>query len=128
AARWLTDADIERIVFDGPSRGIDVGRRRRLFTGALRRAIEIRDRVCFHPSRDDPPYREQDDHVHEAAKGGPTTQGNGRLACAFHNRLRNQRPDPPPEDDPEPPDAPDPPDHPASEPDLPDDPGVPGDP
>ena len=23
--RWLTDADIERVVFDGPSRVIDVG-------------------------------------------------------------------------------------------------------
>ena len=30
----LTEADIERVVFDGPSRLLDVGVRRRLFTGA----------------------------------------------------------------------------------------------
>ena len=35
AARHLEDADVERIVFDGPSRVIDVGVRRRFFTGAL---------------------------------------------------------------------------------------------
>src|SRR5690606_16161676 len=41
AARWLTDADVERIVFDPPSRVIDVGTQRRFFRGALRRALEI---------------------------------------------------------------------------------------
>ena len=35
----LTEADIERIVFDSPSRVIDVGVRERFFTGALRRAL-----------------------------------------------------------------------------------------
>ena len=34
----LSQADVERIVFDGPSRVIDVGVRRRLFTGATRTA------------------------------------------------------------------------------------------
>ena len=29
----------------------------------------------------------------EASKGGLTTLENGRLGCAFHNRLRNTRPD-----------------------------------
>src|SRR5690606_31602111 len=40
--------DVERIVFDTPSRVIDVGARRRFFRGGLRRALEIRDRTCFH--------------------------------------------------------------------------------
>ncbi|MDP1807810.1 MAG: hypothetical protein Q8K72_21715, partial [Acidimicrobiales bacterium] len=89
AARHLTPADVERIVFDGPSRGIDVGAQRRFFRGALRRAIEIRDRTCFHPTCDENPQRPEIDHIHEAAKGGDTTQTNGRLGCAFHNRWRN---------------------------------------
>jgi hypothetical protein len=38
-ARWLTEADVERVVFESPSRVIDVGARRRFFRGALRRAI-----------------------------------------------------------------------------------------
>ncbi len=105
AAPWLTVADVERIVFDGPSRVIDVGVRRRFFAGALRRAIEVRDRTCYHPTCNEPPEHPQIDHIHEAAKGGPTTQDNGRLACAFHNRWRNHHPDPDPDD----PDDPDPP-------------------
>src|SRR3546814_13684331 len=34
AAKWLTAADVERIVFDGKSRVIDVGAQRRFFRGA----------------------------------------------------------------------------------------------
>jgi hypothetical protein len=93
AARWLTQADIERVVFDGPSRVIDLGPQRRFYTGALRRAIEVRDRVCYHPTCDQPPDQPQIDHIVQAANGGPTTQANGRLACAFHNRWRNNHPD-----------------------------------
>ncbi len=101
AARWLDGADIERILFDGPSRVIDVGAKRRFFRGALRRAIEVRDRTCFHPCCDEVPERPQIDHIHEHAKGGPTTQENARLGCDFHNRWRNHHPD-----DPDPPSEP----------------------
>ncbi|MCU1381053.1 MAG: hypothetical protein JWN29_4036, partial [Acidimicrobiales bacterium] len=38
---WLDEASIDRIVFDGPSRVIDVGVERRLFEGATRRAVEM---------------------------------------------------------------------------------------
>ncbi len=96
AARHLTHADVERIVFDPPSRVLDVGERRRFFRGALRRAIEVRDRVCFHPSCDEVPQRPEADHIHPAAHGGPTTQDNGRWGCAHHNRWRTTHPDQPP--------------------------------
>ena len=84
-----------------PSRVIDVGATRRFFTGALRRAIEVRDRTCFHDLCDEPPQRPQIDHIVEASKGGLTTQTNGRLGCGFHNRWRNHHPDagPDPPDD-----------------------------
>ena len=105
AAAHLSEADVERIVFDGPSRVIDVGAQRRFFTGALRRAIEIRDRTCFHPSCDEVPDRPEIDHIHEASKGGPTTQTNGRYGCGFHNRWAYLHPDSDddPDDDPAPP-------------------------
>jgi hypothetical protein len=45
---YLSGAAIERIVFDGPDRVISVGRQR-TFTGALRRAIQVRDQRCTHP-------------------------------------------------------------------------------
>ena len=88
-------------MFDSPSRVIDVGATRRFFTGALRRAIEVRDRTCFHPLCDEPPQRPEIDHIVEASKGGLTTQANGRLGCGFHNRWRNHHPDagPDPPDD-----------------------------
>ncbi len=93
AGEWLEEADVERVVFDGPSRVVDVGVQRRFYRGALRRAIEIRDRTCFHPTCDETPQRPQVDHVHEASRGGVTTQANGRLGCGFHNRRRNTHPD-----------------------------------
>ncbi len=101
AARWLTEADFERIVFANPSRIIDVSHTTRFFRGALRRAIEIRDRTCYHPTCDEIPDRQHIDHAHEASKGGPTTQTNGRPACSFHNLQRNHHPDPT-DDDPDP--------------------------
>jgi hypothetical protein len=98
----LADADIERIVFDSPSRVIDVGVRERFFKGALRRAIEVRDRHCQHPAGCDAPAEECEiDHKQPYAKGGLTVQDNGRCYCGTHNRARNNDPNdrPPPEDD-----------------------------
>jgi hypothetical protein len=91
---WLTKAWIERVVFETPSRVLDVGVQRRLFTGATRRAVELRDRTCFHDTCDEPV--EQIDHIQPWAWGGPTTQDNGRGACGFHNRDRHRRDDEPP--------------------------------
>ena len=48
--RWMGDADLETVLFDGPSTVISVSHRRS-FTGALRRAVEVRDRRCQHDQR-----------------------------------------------------------------------------
>ncbi len=88
---WLDEAWVERVVFDGASRVIDVGVATRLFTGATRRAVEVRDRQCFHPYCELPAERCQIDHVQPWAAGGPTVAANGRPACAFHNRNRHHR-------------------------------------
>jgi hypothetical protein len=92
-------ADVERIVFDGRSRVLDVGAHRRFYEGADRRAIIVRDRACFHPTCDEVPARPEIDHHLEASRGGPTTLDNGRLGCRFHNNQRNRHPD----NDPDPP-------------------------
>jgi len=93
--RWLDRAWVERVVFDGPSRVKDVGVRQRVFTGATRRAVEVRDRECFHPYCDLPAERCQIDHVQPWSEGGLTTEANGQLACAFHNRARHRQRPPP---------------------------------
>jgi hypothetical protein len=99
AARHLTEADLERIVYDSRSRVIDVGEQTRFFRGALRRGIEVRDRTCFHEACDEVPERLQIDHVHEVCKGGKTTDENGQGGCGFHNRWKHTHPDP--DDDPD---------------------------
>ncbi len=88
--RWIDEAWVERVVFDGPSRVTDVGVRRRLFAGATRRAVEVRDRTCFHPFCDEAAERCEIDHVQPWAAGGLTTEANGRVACGFHNRERHR--------------------------------------
>ena len=47
--RYLEGADIERAVFTGDNR-VDIGPTNRFFTGATRRALELRDRECAHPT------------------------------------------------------------------------------
>jgi len=92
----LAEADVERIVFGGPSRVIDVGVRQRFFTGAVRRAIQVRDRHCTHPSGCDVPAEQCDiDHITPYSRGGLTTQDNGRCRCRVHNLQRNNHPEAP---------------------------------
>jgi hypothetical protein len=88
----FTRADIERIVFGPRNRIIELGERDRFFTGGLRRAIQLRDRHCQFPGCTVPAHRCEVDHVVEYAKGGLTTQENGRLGCGTHNRGRNRQP------------------------------------
>ncbi len=89
-AGLLDRATIERVVFDGPDRVMAVGQAR-LFTGALRRAIEVRDRHCTHPGCTVPAERCDVDHVIPYAHAGPTTQANGVLRCPAHHRWRHQQ-------------------------------------
>jgi Domain of unknown function (DUF222)/HNH endonuclease len=92
----LGDADIERIVYAGPSRRVvDLGRRSRFFTGALRRAIELRDRRCTEPGCDTPAEDGEIDHVIPFSKGGGTDQANGEAKCDHHNRHKSDRLSPP---------------------------------
>ena len=91
---WLDRADFERAVFEPPDR-VQVSATARLFTGATRRGIQLRDRECTHPYCDRPALDCQVDHIQPYTEDGPTTFANGRLLCSYHNRLRNQRPPPP---------------------------------
>ena len=91
---WLDQAFFERIVF-APGKRIECSVTSRFFTGATRRAIEVRDRTCSHPYCERQAQDCQIDHIIPYAQGGLTTQENGQVLCGFHNRLRNhQGPDP----------------------------------
>jgi hypothetical protein len=89
--QWMDGATFERIV-NAPGRRIECSPTSRFFTGATRRAIEVRDLECTHEYCDQPAERCQIDHIVPWNKDGLTTQENGRVLCAFHNRLRNHGP------------------------------------
>jgi Domain of unknown function (DUF222) len=85
------DLDVNAILFDGPFHAIG-GSTTRTFGGLLRRAIEVRDRVCQHPASDGDPINRCDvDHIVPAAVGGITCQHNGQLMEAGRNRDPRRR-------------------------------------
>lgn len=93
-APLLTVADVERAVFDPAGRVIDLGRRRRLFTGGARRAVEIEHPTCVHDTCTVPSEQCDIHHIHPWEAGGPTTPTNGEPRCPAHHpgRRRPNRP------------------------------------
>ncbi len=91
--RWMDEATFERIVF-GPNKRAECSVTSRFFTGATRRAIEVRDLQCQHEFCDLPAERCQIDHIVPYSQGGLTEQGNGQVLCGRHNRMRYERPPP----------------------------------
>jgi hypothetical protein len=87
----LVDVDLERVVFDGPSRIIDLGRRRRFFTGGVRRAVEILHPTCTHPGCRVPSELCDIDHVPDWEQGGRTDHDAGVPRCPPHHPKRRQR-------------------------------------
>ena len=86
-APFIDSAVMEAFLFEGSTVVISKSNRR-TFTGALRRAIQVRDRRCQHRSGCTTPASESDvDHRWPAARGGTTSQSNGRVECVPHNRL-----------------------------------------
>ena len=83
----LTEADIRRVVFDGPDRVLSVGARSRFFRGALRDAIVVRDRECRHDLCDISAEHCDIDHV-VPWPDGPSNEPNGQALCDHHNRAK----------------------------------------
>jgi hypothetical protein len=83
----LDEAYIERAVFS-PDKRVEVSETGRLFTGATKRAIELRDRTCTHPYCDRSlPGRPH----HPLPRGWPHQPGERQASVRL---LRNQRPPP----------------------------------
>jgi hypothetical protein len=90
ARRICCDADIIPIVMRGGSQPLDVGRRQRLVTGPLRRALIARDRGCVAPGCDRPPEWCEAHHLVHWANGGATSIDNTALVCGYHHTLVHQ--------------------------------------
>jgi hypothetical protein len=85
--RLACDAQIIPAVLGGDGQVLDLGRSRRLFTGALRRALVLRDGGCAFPGCTRPPRWCQGHHILSWLLGGPTNVDNGCLLCGHHHRL-----------------------------------------
>ncbi|WP_203834730.1 HNH endonuclease signature motif containing protein [Winogradskya humida] len=85
--RLACDARILPIILGGQGQILNAGRRRRLATGALRRALHVRDRGCGFPGCDRPPRWADAHHVWHWADGGPTNLDNLVLLCVRHHKV-----------------------------------------
>ena len=91
-ARTLAcDAAIGRILMKGRSEVIDLGRRTRLVTPALRRALGIRDGGCVEPGCTAPAHWCDGHHIIHWTAHGPTDMANLELRCRRHHLLQHQR-------------------------------------
>ncbi|MDL9946947.1 DUF222 domain-containing protein [Gordonia sp. ABSL11-1] len=73
------DPTITTIIIDGETVPLDVGRDKRLFTPAQRKALLIRDKCCIKCGA--PASRTQAHHIVHWADGGDTCLENGCLLC-----------------------------------------------
>jgi len=81
------DASITRIVFDGVSRPIDVGRTTRVWPRWIRDAAAARDQGCRGPDCDRPlPWTELH-HLKWWSRGGMTSLGNALSLCSRCHHL-----------------------------------------
>jgi hypothetical protein len=85
--RLACDAMILPAVLGGDGAVLDVGRARRLITGALRRALVLRDGGCAFPQCDRPARWCAGHHIESWVDGGATCLDNSVLLCGAHHRL-----------------------------------------
>ena len=84
--RLACDCEIARVITDGPSEIIDVGRSTRNIPDKVWRALVVRDRHCTAPDCDRPPGLCEAHHIRYWEHGGPTDLANLRLLCWAHHR------------------------------------------
>jgi hypothetical protein len=88
--RLACDGGVVLVVEDGVGSPLDVGRRSRATTAALRRALLRRDRGCTFPGCGATRHLHAH-HVWHWVNGGPTDLGNLVLVCGFHHRFVHAR-------------------------------------
>jgi hypothetical protein len=86
ARRLLCDAGVVPVLEDSAGTPLDVGRKTRTFSAALRRALVARDGGCRFPSCTNRRFTDGH-HVRHWASGGETSLGNAVLLCTRHHTL-----------------------------------------
>lgn len=83
--RLTCDAGVVRIIVDAEGQPLDVGRRQRTVTPAIRRALDLRDGGCGWSGCDAPSAWCDAHHLVHWADGGPTSLENSILLCRRHH-------------------------------------------
>lgn len=83
--RLACDANVARILVDGESRVLDLGRSTRVVSPALRKAVTLRDRHCQHPGCRVPAKWCDVHHLVHWIDGGATDLDNLVLLCRRHH-------------------------------------------
>ena len=89
ARRLLCDSGVVPMLEDEQGRVIDVGRKRRTVSSALRRALDARDRGCLFPGCTNRLFTDAH-HVLHWIDGGETTLANTILLCRRHHRYLHE--------------------------------------
>ena len=84
--RLACEAGLVLVATDDRGSPIDLGRRDRRLSAALRRALRLRDRTCRFPGCHATRHLHAH-HVHHWADGGPTDLDNLVLVCSHHHRF-----------------------------------------
>lgn len=95
ARRLACDASVSRVITDGPSSILDIGRRTRAVPAALRSALDLRDGGCTWEGCDRPARWCDAHHIQHWASGGATRLDNLTLLCRRHHRMAHEGARPP---------------------------------
>jgi hypothetical protein len=87
ARRIACDAEVIRIITNGKSEILDVGRAQRTFPVAIRRALLAQWRTCFWGGCNCPAEWAEGHHIDPWEDGGETSLANAVLACAYHHHV-----------------------------------------
>jgi hypothetical protein len=85
----LCDCDVSRVIVNGRSEILDVGRATRTVSAAQWKALVVRDQHCRAPGCNQPPDRCQAHHIEFWEHGGPTDLANLKLYCWHHHRRQH---------------------------------------
>ena len=90
ARRLACTAKILPVVLGGDSLPLDLGRTRRLYTPAQRKALLVRDRTCRGEGCDVPGTWCEAHHLHPWHTGGRTDLADGVLFCSHHHHRAHE--------------------------------------
>ena len=87
----LCDCAVGRVLMRGKSEVLDLGRRTRVITPSLRRALRVRDRTCVEPGCTLPAQYCDGHHIVHWTQHGETNLPNLQLRCRRHHLRQHQR-------------------------------------